>query len=151
VTKIEPHLQALVDQVQATVREAKQDMLRATVEMRCVKPPAGCGQPIGHFLDEASQREYGITGLCQLCQDKLFAPFSEADVADRDADPDVERCIVCGEYRDLIHVDVGVGSISGHNCCADIRFGDTPKPPRCTLTPGCQFCTGHVHTCEIQE
>lgn len=33
-----------------------------------------CGLPIrfGEFKDELSKREYGISGLCQTCQDKVF-------------------------------------------------------------------------------
>lgn len=40
----------------------------------CPTPPIGCGQPVDHvpFRDEASVREAGISGLCQVCQDKIF-------------------------------------------------------------------------------
>jgi hypothetical protein len=31
-----------------------------------------CGKPPGKFRDEVSVREYGITGLCQPCQDVIF-------------------------------------------------------------------------------
>lgn len=31
-----------------------------------------CEQPIGEFKDEASVREYEISGLCQSCQDDFF-------------------------------------------------------------------------------
>ena len=33
---------------------------------------AGCGKPITVFRDELSKKEYGISGLCQQCQDELF-------------------------------------------------------------------------------
>lgn len=44
---------------------------------RCVDPPIGCGKRIPNwgrpelpmFRDEASAREYRITGMCQQCQD----------------------------------------------------------------------------------
>jgi len=31
-----------------------------------------CGKPAGEFRDEISRREFGISGLCQACQDKFF-------------------------------------------------------------------------------
>lgn len=33
-----------------------------------------CGQKIDEsdFRDEISKREYGISGMCQQCQDKIF-------------------------------------------------------------------------------
>lgn len=39
---------------------------------KCVRPPIGCGKPIGEFRDEISKREYTISGLCQACQDEIF-------------------------------------------------------------------------------
>jgi len=32
-----------------------------------------CKQPVGEFTDEISKKEYAITGLCQACQDIVFA------------------------------------------------------------------------------
>ena len=34
----------------------------------CVK----CGQPAIDFRDQLSQKEYGISGFCQSCQDEIF-------------------------------------------------------------------------------
>ena len=34
----------------------------------CVK----CGEPATEFKDELSRKEYGISGLCQCCQDSIF-------------------------------------------------------------------------------
>ena len=31
-----------------------------------------CGKPAGEFRDELSKKEYGISGLCQKCQDEVF-------------------------------------------------------------------------------
>lgn len=33
-----------------------------------------CGQKVNEsdFRDELSKREYGISGMCQQCQDKIF-------------------------------------------------------------------------------
>lgn len=33
---------------------------------------ATCGGKIGKFKDESSEKEYGISGMCQKCQDKIF-------------------------------------------------------------------------------
>jgi hypothetical protein len=34
----------------------------------CVK----CGESAVDFRDELSRKEYGISGFCQCCQDKIF-------------------------------------------------------------------------------
>jgi len=34
-----------------------------------------CGNNINKFRDELSKKEYQITGLCQRCQDKIFADW----------------------------------------------------------------------------
>lgn len=39
---------------------------------RCVPRPIGCGGPALEFPDEASRREYCISGLCAACQAKIF-------------------------------------------------------------------------------
>ena len=31
-----------------------------------------CNNKISEFRDELSRKEYGISGLCQSCQDKVF-------------------------------------------------------------------------------
>lgn len=36
-----------------------------------------CHSLITSFRDELSEREYQISGLCQLCQDKVFGEFEE--------------------------------------------------------------------------
>jgi hypothetical protein len=37
--------------------------------MKCC---ALCGQNAWEFKDELSKKEYGISGMCQKCQDKVF-------------------------------------------------------------------------------
>lgn len=32
-----------------------------------------CGGDANYFADELSRKEYGISGMCQECQDKTFA------------------------------------------------------------------------------
>jgi hypothetical protein len=36
-----------------------------------------CGAPAVEFSDEISKREFSISGLCQKCQDVVFAPDEE--------------------------------------------------------------------------
>lgn len=38
----------------------------------CIEPPIGCGGPATEFRDMLSEKEYTISGLCQVCQDKIF-------------------------------------------------------------------------------
>lgn len=40
---------------------------------KCVDKPFGCGEPITSFTDTLSEKEYKISGLCQNCQDRIFA------------------------------------------------------------------------------
>ena len=49
---------------------------------------ASCGQPPGDFRDALSEREFTITGLCQVCQDEVFAEPEHG--------PDDEVCPHCG-------------------------------------------------------
>jgi len=39
---------------------------------KCVSAPFGCGKEVQGFKDELSRKEYGISGLCQECQDSIF-------------------------------------------------------------------------------
>lgn len=38
----------------------------------CIKPPLGCGKPIKGFRNSISEKEFGISGMCQDCQDEFF-------------------------------------------------------------------------------
>lgn len=31
-----------------------------------------CGQPVGEFKNDLSRKEFGISGMCQKCQDSVF-------------------------------------------------------------------------------
>lgn len=35
---------------------------------------AWCSKPASSFRDQASEKEYTISGLCQWCQDQVFGP-----------------------------------------------------------------------------
>lgn len=51
---------------------------RESIEQdRCVPAPIGCGGPATEFRDDISRREYGISGLCQMCQDAVFGTTEE--------------------------------------------------------------------------
>jgi hypothetical protein len=148
-------IHSMLDQAKAMSRDMRADLPAAHAEARCVTSPIGCGQPLKpdlarHFRDQASRDEWRITGTCQSCQDLLFKPDDD-EIAAMAANPDYERCDVCGEWRYLESVDVGVGVMRGHDCCADIRFRDEPRPPACTRTPGCYFCVDHAHECVPRE
>lgn len=49
----------------------------AISEARCMPAPIGCGGPAVEFQDEVSEREYGISGLCQSCQNEFFNPMPD--------------------------------------------------------------------------
>jgi hypothetical protein len=146
-------IHALLDQARSMARDMRADLPAAHAGERCVAPPIGCGQPLKpnlaqHFRDQASRDEWSITGTCQACQDELFKP-DEDEIAQMATDPNYERCDVCGEWRYLESVDVGVGvPIRGHDCCADVRFRGAPAPPLCSRVPGCRFGADHFHDCE---
>ena len=38
-----------------------------------------CAEPVGEFKDAISRKEYGISGMCQVCQDSVFAEPEEED------------------------------------------------------------------------
>ena len=40
---------------------------------------ATCEQNIGEFRDEISAKEFGISGMCQDCQDAFFQVSEEAE------------------------------------------------------------------------
>lgn len=47
----------------------------AISKKKCVDLPIGCGKEVNidkDFKDDISRKEYGISGLCQKCQDKIF-------------------------------------------------------------------------------
>jgi hypothetical protein len=48
--------------------------IEAITEHRCMAPPIGCGKPVDmeDFRYPEDRAEYGISGLCQDCQDKVF-------------------------------------------------------------------------------
>ena len=59
--KINNHLKAVfgVDREQAILDEV------------CIAP-IGCGKPVEGFRTDLAAKEFTISGLCQICQDKFF-------------------------------------------------------------------------------
>ena len=57
-----------------------------TLAGRCVPAPFGCGKEVTGFRDDLSRREFGISGLCQECQDQVFAGGDEGDEEQEAAD-----------------------------------------------------------------
>lgn len=43
----------------------------------CIPAPTGCGGEAKHFSDALSRKEYGISGLCQKCQDSVYGTSDE--------------------------------------------------------------------------
>lgn len=36
-----------------------------------------CNEPVTGFVDELSEQEYYISGMCQVCQDKIWGAMNE--------------------------------------------------------------------------
>jgi hypothetical protein len=152
VRKLMDQRQRIILRAWTDSRAARAEAPQAAQERRCVSPPMGCGQPLekaswGYFRNETSEREYGITGMCQRCQDRVFAPPAELsidEIHELERDERMFRCSECGEYREYDEVDVGVGVMRGENCCPlwDERY---VRLPRCSEVPDCQLGEGHRH------
>ncbi len=64
------------------IREALDDMTnflygRSVSDSIRADTCISCKQPAVEFTDEISRREFAISGLCQKCQDIVFAPDEE--------------------------------------------------------------------------
>jgi len=53
------------------------DLQKVLNNRECIPEPIGCGKKVEEFRDDVSEKEYGISGLCQSCQDKIFNPTSK--------------------------------------------------------------------------
>lgn len=61
------------------IKDAIEAMFPGTAEAIASSKCPLCRKPIGEFRDELSLREYGISGMCQSCQDKVFVPLDRND------------------------------------------------------------------------
>lgn len=48
---------------------------------RCIDAPIGCGRKADRFDGVLSAKEFTISGLCQQCQDSVFAEPEEGEGA----------------------------------------------------------------------
>lgn len=98
--------------------------------IRCVAPPIGCDRAIEpeefDQWDTDSVKEYAISGLCKVCQDKFFVDSEDPCTCD-------SPCCTA---------DVGVGTIDcgGQHCPvhgenAYLTGEDGPEPPNDDLIP----------------
>lgn len=62
-TKKSSAIDNLINQVFGINRE------ESITENRCTM----CNKPAAQFKDKLSEKEFSISGLCQLCQDKIFS------------------------------------------------------------------------------
>lgn len=63
-SKKSPEIEALLEKMAGRTTAIKANV--------CIPKPIGCGGPAVEFRDDLSRREYGISGLCQSCQDNTF-------------------------------------------------------------------------------
>jgi len=59
-----PEMQKVVDGMSQTMFGRKQS--------ECVDVCVACGKAVGEFRNEISRIEYGISRMCQKCQDSVF-------------------------------------------------------------------------------
>jgi len=59
--------------VNAGLEKMAPGRMAAIVGDCCVPAPMGCGKPAKSFRDMLSLKEFSISGLCQECQDSIFA------------------------------------------------------------------------------
>jgi hypothetical protein len=70
---------------------------------------ATCGSEIGEFKDDLSRRGFGITGMCQKCQDQVFESFEEEECS--------HECDTCKEV-DCVHNTKHEGCLRDCNDCS---------------------------------
>ncbi len=74
--KRSPAMQSALDDLsKAAFGTSNSEAISSSICINCKKPV----NPETDFTDEVSKREYGISGLCQACQDEFFACFDEDD------------------------------------------------------------------------
>lgn len=56
-------------EIKAFIEEVFPGTAQAISEQKCPM----CKEPITGFKDKLSEKEYEISGLCQKCQDRMFA------------------------------------------------------------------------------
>ncbi len=64
-TPKDPRIEAVLESVSKTLANTRS---QAFEHKTCVT----CGKDVGTFKNSQSQTEYLISGLCQVCQDRIF-------------------------------------------------------------------------------
>jgi hypothetical protein len=67
-----------------------------------------CNKPIGEFRDQLSVQEFGISGMCQSCQDSVFGPCEDCSPKD-DCGTGLELDDVNGLLADAADQDRNIG------------------------------------------
>jgi hypothetical protein len=76
--KRRPNIEKLLNEVFGTVSAVRAN--------RCVDKPVGCGREIppnefgAEYWTELARREYTMSGLCNRCQDEVFAGDDDGDM-----------------------------------------------------------------------
>lgn len=76
--KRRPEVEKLLDEVFGTVN--------AIAANRCAPEPVGCGREIppnefgGEYWTALARKEYSMSGLCNQCQDAVFAGDDDGDM-----------------------------------------------------------------------
>lgn len=65
-----PAIEGLLDGVASMFGRDRKESMAGSI---CVS----CGKSAAEFRDDLSRREYGISGLCQACQDSVFGTGDE--------------------------------------------------------------------------
>ncbi len=66
-----PSMERLLEEMGQEIFGRSRSLAEAGAQCIC------CGKPATEFRDELSRREYQISRLCQVCQDKVFAEPEE--------------------------------------------------------------------------
>jgi len=80
--KRRPDVEKLLDEVFGSTS--------SVLDNRCTPEPIGCGREIplnefhGEYWTELARKEYKISGICNQCQDILFAGDDDGDMEDWD-------------------------------------------------------------------
>lgn len=66
-----PEMQKFLDEMSLNMFGRSRSLAKAGKSCVC------CGKPARKFEDQASYKEFNITGFCQECQDKVFKETDE--------------------------------------------------------------------------
>lgn len=91
-----------------TLPDKNLKLIEASVRQgKCIPAPMGCGGPAVDFRDTESALEYNVSGWCQECQDKIFAPGNPTCCSCQKlmAWSAVDECYFCADCETTHHPD----------------------------------------------